>query len=334
MSYLEVSDRFHHWEAACIVHGYHYIVFQRNRSAFVTILSHSAAERKSHLRPTFVRYNILPMNTWRLILTSPARGAWNMAVDEAILEHIGRGASLPTLRLYAWDPACLSLGYAQPFTDVDTARLRARGWEVVRRLTGGRAILHTDELTYSVTGPATEPILAGSVLESYNRLAQALLHAVKDIGLSVEMKEAVGHTSGVTHANPVCFEVPSSYEITVGGKKLIGSAQARKKEGVLQHGSLPLTGDLRRICQALVFENESKRADAAERLLRRAATVKSALSQIPPQAGGGAVDWETAAQAFIRAFETQLGICFEKGELSESESARAEELVKEKYDHP
>ncbi|HMB23536.1 MAG: biotin/lipoate A/B protein ligase family protein [Chloroflexota bacterium] len=249
-----------------------------------------------------------------------------MAVDEAILEHIGRGASLPTLRLYAWDPACLSLGHAQPFTDVDTARLHARGWEVVRRLTGGRAILHTDELTYSVTGPTTEPVLAGSVLESYNRLAQALLHAVKDIGLPVEMKEAVGHARGVTHANPVCFEVPSSYEITVDGRKLIGSAQARKKEGVLQHGSLPLTGDLRRICQALVFENESKRADAAERLLQRAATVESAL--------GKAVDWETAAQAFIRAFETQLEICFEKGELSESESARAEELVKEKYDHP
>ena len=73
------------------------------------------------------------MNTWRLLITPPARGAWNMAVDEAILEHIGRGEFLPTLRLYAWDPACLSLGHAQPFADVDTARLQARGWEVVRR---------------------------------------------------------------------------------------------------------------------------------------------------------------------------------------------------------
>lgn len=266
------------------------------------------------------------MSTWRLLLTPPARGAWNMAVDEAILEHIGRGDSLPTLRLYAWDPACLSLGHAQPFTDVDTARLQARGWDMVRRLTGGRAILHTDELTYSVTGSAAEPVLAGSVLESYNRLAQALLAAVKDLGLPVEMKEAAGHASGSTHANPICFEVPSSYEITVGGKKLIGSAQARKKQGVLQHGSLPLTGDLTRICQALVFESESARLEAADRLLARATTVESAL--------GRAVAWETAAQAFVRAFEAQLGICFEKGELSASESARAEELVNEKYAHP
>jgi len=113
------------------------------------------------------------MTTWRLLLTPPAPGAWNMAVDEALLESAGRGESLPTLRLYAWAPPCLSLGQAQPFADVDMARLRARGWQAVRRLTGGRAILHTDELTYSVTAPPDEPRVAGTVLESYNRLAQA-----------------------------------------------------------------------------------------------------------------------------------------------------------------
>jgi len=251
-------------------------------------------------------------------------GAWNMAVDESILEHIGHGDSLPTLRLYSWNPACLSLGHAQPFADVDAARLKARGWEVVRRATGGRAILHTDELTYSVIGSAEEPVLAGGVLESYNRLAQALLLAVKILGLPVEMKE--GKANGNTTLNPVCFEVPSTYEITVDGKKLIGSAQARKKEGVLQHGSLPLTGDLTRICQALMFENESAREEASQRLLARATTVESAL--------GGAVSWEAAAQSFIHAFESQLELCFERGELSESESRRAEELVKGKYDHP
>lgn len=264
------------------------------------------------------------MKPWRLILTPAAPGAWNMAVDEAVLEHIGRGESLPTLRLYAWEPACLSLGHAQPFADVDRARLKERGWEVVRRATGGRAILHTDELTYSVTGSAEEPVLSGGVLESYNRLAQALLLAVKNLDLPVEMKEGKANESAAP--NPVCFEVPSTYEITVNGKKLIGSAQARKKEGVLQHGSLPLTGDLTRICQALVFESETAREAAAQRLLQRATTVESAL--------GRTVRWEEAAEAFIHAFETQLGICFERGELSESESKRAEELVQEKYDHP
>ena len=266
------------------------------------------------------------MKPWRLLITPPARGAWNMAVDESILEHVqaGGGESLSTLRLYAWDPACLSLGHAQPFRDVDNARLKERGWEVVRRATGGRAILHTDELTYSVTGSVEEPLLTGGVLESYNRIAQALLLAVKKLELPVEMKEEKGNRHSAP--NPVCFEVPSTYEITVGRKKLIGSAQARKKEGVLQHGSLPLTGDLARICQALYFENETAREDASERLLARATTVESGL--------GYAVHWETAAQAFIHGFEEQLGLCFERGELSESESKRAEELVREKYDHP
>jgi lipoyl(octanoyl) transferase len=263
-------------------------------------------------------------NIWRLLHTPAASGAWNMAVDESILESIGRGTSLPTLRLYAWTPACLSLGVAQPYADVDAARLRLRGWEVVRRITGGRAILHTDELTYSVTGPAENPILAGSVLESYNRLAKALLRAVQDLNLPVEMKEGKADESG--KSNPVCFEVPSTYEITVDGKKLIGSAQARRKEGVLQHGSLPLTGDLTRITEALAFPDESTRADAARRLLERAATVESAL--------GRAVDWETAANSLVRAFEAELGIQFERGELSQQEKARTLELVREKYDHP
>jgi lipoate-protein ligase A len=264
------------------------------------------------------------MTPWRLLITPPARGAWNMALDESILEHIGRGESLPTLRLYAWAPACLSLGHAQPIADVDMIRLKERGWEVVRRATGGRAILHTDELTYSVIAPNDEPSVTGSVLESYNRLAQALLLAVKNLELPVEMKE--GKANGNSTPNPVCFEVPSAYEITVDGKKLIGSAQARKKEGVLQHGSLPLTGDLTRICQTLVFENESARVDASTRLLERAATVESAL--------GREISWETAAQAFVHAFEAQLGLSFETGDLSESESKRTNELVKEKYDHP
>lgn len=248
-----------------------------------------------------------------------------MAVDESILEHIHRGESMPTLRLYAWEPPCLSLGYAQPFSDVDVMRLKQRGWEIVRRATGGRAILHTDELTYSVTAPADEPRVAGTVLESYNRLARALFAAVQDLSLSVEMKEH-DPKPALQNFNPVCFEVPSTYEITVGGKKLIGSAQARKKEGVLQHGSLPLTGDLARICDALIFEDGAARAVAAQRLLDRATTVESALGRV--------VDWETAAQAFVRAFEAQLDIQFERGELSAPESTRADELVREKYDHP
>ena len=267
---------------------------------------------------------IFEKTSWRLILDSPAQGAWNMAVDESLLEHVGRGESLPTLRLYAWEPACLSLGYAQPFADVDTTRLSGHGWEGVRRPTGGRAILHTDELTYSITAPLDEPRVAGTVLESYNRLAQALLSAVKSLGIPVEVKEHIKGQGGAQ--GPVCFEVPSAYEITVGGKKLIGSAQARRKEGVLQHGTLPLVGDLGRITDALVFSDETARAAAVEKLLSRATTVESVL--------GRPIEWKTAAQAFVAAFETELTLTFERGELSSAERVRAEALLREKYAHP
>lgn len=265
---------------------------------------------------------------WRLILTSPAHGAWNMAVDEAILEASGRGEVLPTLRLYAWEPACLSLGYAQPVADVDRERLAANGWELVRRPTGGRAILHVDELTYSVSGPQTEPRLAGSVLESYRTLSSALLLALQRLGIAVEALPKAAPLTGPGAAsaqNPVCFEAPSNYEITFAGKKLVGSAQARRKEGVLQHGSLPLVGDLRRITQALVFPDHDARQKAADRLLERAITLEAALGNTPT--------WEQAAEALIEAFQEQLNLVLLPGELTAPELARAEELRQEKYAH-
>jgi len=126
-----------------------------------------------------------------------------MAVDEAILESVQRGKSAPTLRLFAWEPPCLSLGQAQPYADVDEPRLRAQGWDVVRRLTGGRAILHTDELTYSVIGISTEPRLAGTLLESYSRLAAALAAGLGSRGLSIEIREERAQEGNT--ANPVWF---------------------------------------------------------------------------------------------------------------------------------
>ena len=265
------------------------------------------------------------MDTWRLLITPPARGAWNMAVDESILAAMGSGGSLPTLRLYAWEPACLSLGYAQPLIDVDLPRLQARGWEMVRRPTGGRAVLHTDELTYSVIAPLDEPRVAGTVLESYRRLAQALVQALNLLSLPVQVNENSSAPLAAA-ANPVCFEVPSTYEITVGGKKLVGSAQARRKEGVLQHGSLPLAGDLTRIIQVLAFPDEASRALAAARLLSRATTVETALHRD--------VSWDEASRAYITAFKSVLALDLQPGSLTADEKKRTEELVRVKYGHP
>ena len=278
--------------------------------------------------PNSISIDAFPRADWRLIQTPPASGAWNMAVDEALLESMALENAVPILRLYAWNPACLSLGYAQPYRDVDEAGLTRNGWQVVRRPTGGRAILHTDELTYAVIAPHSEPRLAGGVLESYQRLSIALLDALHRIQVPAYTQAEVFTSSSSQSTNqtikgPVCFEVPSNYEITVDGKKLIGSAQARRREGVLQHGTLPLFGDLKRILSALAFAHESDRESAARRLASRATTIKDSL--------GVTISWETAAQAFIAAFQDVLQLHFTYSSLTPTELDRSAELMKEKY---
>jgi len=265
-------------------------------------------------------------DTWRLIITPPATGAYNMALDEALLEGMPASNSKPVLRLYAWEPACLSIGYAQPFADVDQDALKHHGWHLVRRITGGRAILHTDEITYSVITPITEPRMAGSILESYRNISRALLQVLAGFNLSVQADREYDLPSGSTKNAPVCFEVPSSYEITVNERKLIGSAQARKKDGIIQHGTLPLCGDLSRITLALAFPNEEARATAAERLLSHATTLEQVTQR--------RVSWQEASRQFIRAFEETLNIQFEESALSDAEHARTLELVAAKYAHP
>jgi lipoate-protein ligase A len=265
----------------------------------------------------------LPPAQWRLLRDPAKPGAWNMAVDAAILENVIAHNSPPTLRLYDWDPACLSLGFAQLYADVDEDALTTHGWQVVRRPTGGRAILHTDELTYSVIGPSDEPRLAGGVLESYKRLSDGLMRALLLLGLPVErqpMRE--GNGFGALD-NPVCFEVPSDYEITLKGKKIIGSAQARKKGGVLQHGSLPLFGDIARITQILHYPDDQTRLTAANRVRARAATVEEGL--------GHRVSWAEAGDAFVRGFNETLNIEFVDGELTESEIQAADRWMSERY---
>lgn len=259
-----------------------------------------------------------PSQRWRLLTSGAASGAANMAVDEAILEAVRSGDSRPTLRLYAWGPPALSLGYAQSIEDVDLAGLRRQGWELVRRPTGGRSILHTDELTYAVIAPDDHPLLAGGVLASYHRLSRGLIRGLELLGVGAQVApETPG--SDDDSSNPVCFEVPSAYEITAQGQKLVGSAQVRRRGGVLQHGTVPLRGDLGRICLALKFPSAGARRRAQERVRRRAATVE--------QLRGKDVTWRTAAEAMRSGFQEALGLEFEAGDLTAQEQARAAELT-------
>lgn len=261
---------------------------------------------------------------WRLILHSPHNGAWNMAVDEALLESISSHEQPPTLRLYDWQPNTLSLGHAQPAVDVNLKALQTHGWDLVRRPTGGRAILHADELTYSVTAPIENSILRGNVIESYRRISTALVEALRLVGLCVDSKPKKSEETHLSK-DPVCFQFPSDYEITYLDKKVIGSAQARKKGGILQHGSIPMHGDIARIIEILDYPNKKDEILARKNLIERASTIEMSL--------GMRVSWFDMANAMIRGFEEKLGITFFPGNLSKNELNNAVGIFHEKYNH-
>ena len=256
------------------------------------------------------------------MLSPPAHGDLNMALDEAILEAVGRGESRPTLRFYAWEPPCISLGVAQSYRDVDVERLRTAQWDLVRRSTGGRAILHTDELTYAVIAPIDNPHVAGGVLGSYRHLSTGLVAGLQQMGMSVEI-EPEKQLSEDERGNPVCFQAPSAYEISVKQRKLLGSAQVRRRYGILQHGTLPLKGDITRICEVLQFDSEEDRTLAADALRNRAATVEELV--------GKTLSWESAAQAMSEGFHRALDLQLDSGDPSPGELTRAEELQREHF---
>jgi len=265
-------------------------------------------------------------STWRLLRSPFADGPTNMAVDEAILLAVAEGYVPPTLRFFGWTPPCLSLGYAQPIVDIDLNRLPARGWDLVRRPTGGRAILHTDELTYSIIAPMNEPRVLGGVVESYRQLSAGLLHGLELLGLQVRADKEYAPISSFqspASSNPVCFEVPSNYEITAGEKKLLGSAQVRKRGVVLQHGTLPLTGDITRICDVLQFESEEARQRVRARVYQRATTVTEVC--------GREITWDEAAAAMAQGFAETLNLTFSDGPLTAWEQEQAAKLREEKY---
>jgi lipoate-protein ligase A len=261
-------------------------------------------------------------SAWRLILSEAACGPWNMALDEAVLESVTAGNAPPTLRLYAWKPACLSIGYAQPLAQADLPRLQQNGWGLVRRPTGGRAILHIDELTYSISLPLTYPHMQGGVLESYHYLSTGLVTCLRLLGLEVQIQPEI-QNGPTDRANPVCFEIPSSYEITIRGKKIVGSAQVRRKGALLQHGSLPLKGDIGRICLALAYQGEEQRRQAIVRARQRATNIEHSL--------GKCITWGQAAEAMRSGFSQALNLIFEVQEPNADEIARARVLCRERY---
>jgi lipoate-protein ligase A len=185
------------------------------------------------------------MSRWRLLLTNPASGPENMALDEALMAR-ARTTGEWVLRVYSWSRPTLSVGRHQNARDAyEPASVADAGFAVVRRLTGGRAILHDREVTYSVTAPSTD---AGALRESYRRINRLLIDGLRALGADVE----IATTTRVTALDlSPCFERPAPGELVAGGRKLAGSAQWRENGALLQHGSILVDGDQARVSSML-----------------------------------------------------------------------------------
>jgi len=267
-----------------------------------------------------------PPARWRLLITGFADGATNMAIDEAIMRGVLEGLAPSTLRFYGWEPPCVSIGYSQSLEkEIDLARCAGAGVDWVRRPTGGRAILHVDELTYSVVTRLDDPRAAGGVVESYRRLSRGLVAGLSLLGVPAIQAEYQRNenTNGFSSA---CFDVPSHYEVTVDGKKLVGSAQVRRQGVLLQHGTLPLYGDITRLVDYLRLDSDAEREALRRKLAQRAATLETAL--------GRRVEFEEAARVMAQGFAQALNLELVAGELTPQEREWAEEGRRLRYANP
>ncbi|HHY96392.1 MAG TPA: lipoate--protein ligase family protein [Firmicutes bacterium] len=255
---------------------------------------------------------------WRLLYHGKQDGASNMAIDEAIMWAHAEGRVPPTLRFYGWDPPTLSLGYAQKADrEVDVEACRRAGVGLVRRPTGGRAVLHEHEVTYSVV--ISLELLPGSVTETYRQLSRGLVEGLRGLGFPADVQDAAPRTGERTAA---CFDSPSWYELVVEGKKVVGSAQVRRGGVLLQHGSILLDFEPARVVSLLRVPDENWRA----RLQRNLAAHAAGLAQL-----GRACSFEEVARAVAAGFRQGLGVEVEEGELTPWEREQAEKLRHEKY---
>jgi lipoate-protein ligase A len=256
---------------------------------------------------------------WRLIVTPPSGGAWNMGCDHALAESVGRGGP-PVLRLYGWRPAAVSVGWHQPLEAVRgrLEHLRAKGIEAVRRPTGGAAVLHAEEVTYSVAAPVSLPALGGRASRACALIHEALREGLASLGIGhLELSPAgSGGATAAAGRSPHCFALPSRFEIAWHGRKLVGSAQRRLEGSLLQHGSVPLAGD-----QSALEE------------LWPDAPAPTRTASLREAAGRPLMEEEVRA-ALRRGFERALGIAFLEDALRPEEEARAAELERVRYSEP
>jgi len=268
------------------------------------------------------------MERWRLLQTKPATAAWNMALDEALLEAVARGDSPPVLRLYRWQPAAVSLGYFQRGPDVvNLAACRRLGLQVVRRSTGGRAVLHDREVTYAVIAREGAPHFPGTIHGNYQAIAAALQSLFFSFGLAVTSARPPRVSAQQAGAEQsACFTAPASFEQVYAGCKLTGSAQKRQQGAFLQHGSIPVDLDPEQLFAALDTRGKLDPVQGGALLARRVGWLNRWLPE--------PVTLAEVESRLCAAIADTLAVSLEADLPRAAELQRCTELAAEKYDNP
>ena len=268
------------------------------------------------------------MKTWRLINSGEQDGAWNMALDEALLHSVDRGESSPILRLYRWQPATVTLGYFQQGSDVvNLDSCSEFGYSVVRRITGGRAVLHDQEVTYAVISPEQNETFPGGVAQNYHVIAEVLQATFNEFGLQTKIssgRKERALTDGVQRSS--CFTAPALSELVLNGQKMTGSAQKRLSTAFLQHGSIPIIIDPEQLYLALNTGDKTDLKRRVARLADRFGWMNRWLDQ--------PVSIDEVEQCLIRQFAKIVSVNFLVDEPTEAETADAKRLLKAKYANP
>jgi len=251
------------------------------------------------------------MSTWRLLDTGALPASLNMAIDEALLQLHARGESPPTLRFYQWSPAAVSLGYFQRKHSIDLAACRRRGLDVVRRPTGGRAVLHLNDLTYSIIAGARDGV-PFSLAAAYRLLCEGLLSGFRLLGFEAEL----GCESTRSSQGDICFLRSAIGDIVFQGKKFLGNAQTWSGSSMLQHGSITLQPQSETWAMILAPGSISQEA-LCERLRARTTSLEEIV--------GRSVEPDEVKRALREGMARALGTEFQEGELSADEWALAGE---------
>jgi lipoate-protein ligase A len=253
--------------------------------------------------------------TWRFIAEEKILdGQLNMAIDEAILKACGEGKSPPTLRCYGWSQPTLSVGYSQDANhDLDLERCQEIGVPIVTRPTGGRALLHDDEFTYSIVAPIPHPLFPSNLRGAFHEISSALLLALECMGIE---QLTMGGKSSPRNSqykvrSPSCFAALNHWEICWGEKKLLGSAQRRLKNSFLQHGSVWNDCDREFMHSLFRFDSTQSAKDSLEYHYSHTATLQEICNR--------SVSADEFSQAMMTGFEKAFPIRLIPGELTDTE---------------